>query len=318
MEKRRGFTLIELLVVVAIIAILAAILFPVFAKARKAAQASNCESNLKQIGSALKMYLADWEDTYPTNRPITPGTSTTGLLSHFCYLSPSGMNSTTGAQYRFCYSINWIEGLYNFMEQVTQQTDVSTAWRCQSATNAEIPTYSPTQGWFPSVTYAFNFAMLEKPEGVIKNASTLMVARETSRVTVAVCSGYGANDNDPGLYTTDSSGNPVPTYCPTDPFLSINDRDVTSPAVSATGNIVGEYMQHSDGSIILFSDGHVKLLPSVLMPDIPDGAQANIKNQLIEAKGKQWDNSTAQWYNFAGTPSTASDRSHYETVAITP
>ena len=67
MKDRRGFTLIELLVVIAIIAILAAILFPVFAKARRNAQTSNCASNMTQIGRAIKMYLSDWEDTYPTN-----------------------------------------------------------------------------------------------------------------------------------------------------------------------------------------------------------------------------------------------------------
>ncbi|RYG43246.1 prepilin-type N-terminal cleavage/methylation domain-containing protein [bacterium] len=63
---RRGFTLIELLVVIAIIAILAAILFPVFAQAKKAAKAISTVSNLKQVGTAFKMYVADNDDNYPT------------------------------------------------------------------------------------------------------------------------------------------------------------------------------------------------------------------------------------------------------------
>jgi prepilin-type N-terminal cleavage/methylation domain-containing protein/prepilin-type processing-associated H-X9-DG protein len=58
---RRGFTLIELLVVIAIIAILAAILFPVFARAREAARATRCRSNLKQLGAALAMYREDYD-----------------------------------------------------------------------------------------------------------------------------------------------------------------------------------------------------------------------------------------------------------------
>jgi prepilin-type N-terminal cleavage/methylation domain-containing protein/prepilin-type processing-associated H-X9-DG protein len=64
-RTQRGFTLIELLVVIAIIAILAAILFPVFAQAREKARQASCLSNLKQIGTAVMMYVQDYEETYP-------------------------------------------------------------------------------------------------------------------------------------------------------------------------------------------------------------------------------------------------------------
>jgi len=64
-SDRRAFTLIELLVVIAIIAILAAILFPVFAQARERARMSACLSNTRQLGTALMLYVQDYDETYP-------------------------------------------------------------------------------------------------------------------------------------------------------------------------------------------------------------------------------------------------------------
>ena len=68
MRNFRGFTLIELLVVIAIIAILAAILFPVFAKARAAARKIVCISNEKQMGTAMMMYVQDYDESVAPKR----------------------------------------------------------------------------------------------------------------------------------------------------------------------------------------------------------------------------------------------------------
>ncbi|MBR4748501.1 MAG: DUF1559 domain-containing protein [Abditibacteriota bacterium] len=67
---KKGFTLIELLVVIAIIAILAAILFPVFAQAREKARQTQCISNAKQLGTALQLYLADWDNMIPASNYV--------------------------------------------------------------------------------------------------------------------------------------------------------------------------------------------------------------------------------------------------------
>lgn len=85
---RRGFTLIELLVVIAIIAILAAILFPVFARAREAARATQCRSNLKQVGNAFMMYVQDYDEIYPDRG----GNGGTGLASFRQRLQPYTKN----------------------------------------------------------------------------------------------------------------------------------------------------------------------------------------------------------------------------------
>ena len=66
MQKiKKSFTLIELLVVIAIIAILAAMLMPALQQARERAQATSCQSNLKQITTGLLLYADNNKDYFP-------------------------------------------------------------------------------------------------------------------------------------------------------------------------------------------------------------------------------------------------------------
>ena len=79
--KSTAFTLIELLVVIAIIAILAAILFPVFAQAKAAAKRTACLGQSKQLGTALMLYLNDYDSTYPQEHPHSDNPATDDNLA---------------------------------------------------------------------------------------------------------------------------------------------------------------------------------------------------------------------------------------------
>ena len=72
-----GFTLVELLVVIGIIAVLISILMPALARARDAANAIKCASNLRTVGQGFAMYLTENKQTYPAAYLYKPGTGPT-------------------------------------------------------------------------------------------------------------------------------------------------------------------------------------------------------------------------------------------------
>jgi prepilin-type N-terminal cleavage/methylation domain-containing protein/prepilin-type processing-associated H-X9-DG protein len=143
--RRRGFTLIELLVVIAIIAILAAILFPVFAQAREAARKASCQSNLKQIGNALLMYVQDYDEMFP---PF----SERGNLEAWAY--PTGGPTWANAMQPYAKNYNIVT--------------------CPSQSKSDIF----AQGNKPNVSYQYNKLLAWRPLTVVDGPVNIVMVDE--------------------------------------------------------------------------------------------------------------------------------------------
>ncbi len=93
--REKAFTLIELLVVISITALLLAILMPTLRRVRNQARSVVCQSNLRQWGTLLQMYINDNNGLLP--RSVTynhvDDESTNAQFDHwwlFVYLDPQG------------------------------------------------------------------------------------------------------------------------------------------------------------------------------------------------------------------------------------
>jgi prepilin-type N-terminal cleavage/methylation domain-containing protein/prepilin-type processing-associated H-X9-DG protein len=152
-KKNAAFTLIELLVVIAVIAILAAILFPIFAAAKERGRQAACISNLRQLGAAMQLYLADNDDTFHKGK----GLSSTG-----------GYGLGPGAQMH-----GWANWPYFYAPYITSARVLTCPTSPEGLDDLQKP------NWTNVGNYGYNYSGLTNDEGQPPRISTAIEQADT-------------------------------------------------------------------------------------------------------------------------------------------
>jgi prepilin-type N-terminal cleavage/methylation domain-containing protein len=238
----KAFTLIELLVVIAIIAILAAILFPVFARAKEAAKKTADLANLKQIATAVQIYISDTDDVLP----LACGATSAGWTWGKGHEVPADWNTAKSVEE---ISANRVF-ILNSIQSYVKSNDL---YRSPSASDVSYALGATPPSNAVRTTYTFNGLLTSFPNGGIQYVSSvpLFWAGRGRRATP----GYGfANPslfcnvpNAPCSYTPPHAG-----------CTSAVNGDWSYVALTKDGNTTVSIQLFTQGQNYVYADTNAK------------------------------------------------------------
>ena len=197
--SKRAFTLIELLVVIAVIAILMAILMPALQRAKRQAKAITCRNNLRQYGLASKMYLDDFDGSFPYSFNWLYKNGSTGCQWHDAANNLSNKPENGGCLWPYLKAMDIhlcpdfdviakMTGCQSCNNNRTIPIDPQYSYSMNSYLNGDAFAYVPPQ-------YHPNIDRIRK-ESEVKHPARVFFFSEENTWAIPGLSGAGINDNN--------------------------------------------------------------------------------------------------------------------------
>jgi prepilin-type N-terminal cleavage/methylation domain-containing protein/prepilin-type processing-associated H-X9-DG protein len=254
-----GFTLVELLVVIGIIAVLIGILMPALIAARKAANTTQCGSNMRQIGNAMRMYLDQNKGKFPkkhTNGGVWRDPANGAMLPEY----------DGRAYWAIVYLPFLLKSTGDYDTQVANGAGATAGlawarslWQCPGYTVTDLdPGYSENYISDQTATLGLNDFITGRNTATVRNASEFILCHDAwehllegndggdwlmAYSVIGIPGGYGLKKESGNLLQYMSK-----------PYARVM-RDA--------------YYRHKRQSQVLWLDGHVSLIPESNGRDIP-------------------------------------------------